>query len=167
IAERLKNSGNIVILRGEEGHPAAIERTQGVKEILATRAGIHLVAEAGCDWKRDKAEKQVTQWRQSGQHIDAILANNDEMALGAIDALKKANIPAGKIAVAGVDGTADALAAIRSGYLTMSFLQNANAQGKQALTDAKAFAGKQYAELYDWVPYELIIPSNVAEYAGQ
>ncbi|MGZ3304374.1 MAG: hypothetical protein ACXU8U_00820, partial [Asticcacaulis sp.] len=51
--------------------------------------------------------------------------------------------------------------------ITMSFLQNANAQGKQALTDAKAFAGKQYAELYDWVPYELIIPSNVAEYAGQ
>ncbi|MGZ3304260.1 MAG: substrate-binding domain-containing protein, partial [Asticcacaulis sp.] len=152
IAERLKNSGNIVILRGEEGHPAAIERTQGVKEILATRAGIHLVAEAGCDWKRDKAEAQVTQWLQSGQHIDAILANNDEMALGAIDALKKANIPAGKIAVAGVDGTADALAAIRSGYLTMSFLQNANAQSKQALTDAKAFAGKQYAELYDWVP---------------
>ncbi len=167
IADKINNTGNIVILRGEDGHPAAIGRTDGVKEILATRPNIHLVQEATGAWKREQGEQLVTQWLQSGQHIDAILANNDEMALGAIDALQKAKIPPGKIAVAGVDGTTDALAAIHSGYLTVSLLQNANAQGAQALADAKKFAGKQYAELYDWVPYELIIPSNVAKYAGQ
>ncbi len=89
------------------------------------------------------------------------------MALGAIASLQKHHIPPGKIAVAGVDGTADALAAIKSGYLTLSLLQNANAQGAQALADAKKFSAKQYAQLYDWVPYELIIPSNVQDYAGQ
>lgn len=167
IAEKIGNAGNIVILRGEDGHPAAAERTQGVKEILATRPGIHLVHEETGNWDRAQGEKLVTQWLQSGEPIAAILANNDEMALGAIDALQKAKIPPGKIYVAGVDGTADALAAIKSGYLTVSLLQNANAQGTQALIDAKKFAARQYAELYDWVPYELIIPSNLTQYAGQ
>ncbi len=164
IADKLNGTGNVVILRGEEGHPAAIERTEGVKEILAKRPGIHLIEEATGSWKREEGERLTTQWLSSGQKIDAILANNDEMALGAINALKKANIPPGKILVAGVDGTTDALEAIKGGYLTLSFLQNAKAQSAQALVDAKKFANKQYAEFYDWVPYELIIPSNVDSY---
>lgn len=165
IADKLHGAGNVVILRGEEGHPAAIERTEGVKEILAKQPGIHLVQEATGNWKRDQGEQLITQWLASGQHIDAILCNNDEMAMGAISALKKANIPAGKVLVAGVDGTPDALDAIRSGYLTLSLLQNAKAQGEQSLVDAKKFADKQYADVYDWVPYELILPSNVEQYA--
>ena len=165
IADRLHGAGNVVILRGEEGHPAAIERTQGVKEILAKQPGIHLVEEATGNWQRDQAEKLVTQWLSSGQPIDAILCNNDEMAVGAINALKKAHVPAGKVLVAGVDGTPDALDAIRSGYLTLSLLQNAKAQGEQSLVDAKKFANRQYADVYDWVPYELILPSNVEQYA--
>ena len=167
VAEKIGDKGNIVILRGQDGHPAAIERTQGVKEIVAGRPNIHLVEEATGDWSRAEGERLVTQWLNSGEHIDAVLANNDEMALGAITALKKAGIPPGKVIVAGVDGTADALAEIRSGYLTLSLLQNANAQGSEALIDAKKLADNQYAELYDWVPYELIIPSNLQKYAGQ
>ncbi len=167
IADKIGNAGNIVILRGENGHPAAIERTQGVKEILATKPGIKLLAEETGNWKRSEAERLVDGWLDAGQPINAIIANNDEMALGAIASLQKHHIPPGKIAVAGVDGTADALAAIKSGYLTLSLLQNANAQGAQALADAKKFSARQYAQLYDWVPYELIIPSNVQDYAGQ
>lgn len=167
IADKIGNTGNVAILRGEDGHPAAIERTQGVKEILATKPNITLVEEATGNWDRAQGEQLVTKWLQSGQPIKAILANNDEMALGAIDALQKAGKKPGEIQVAGVDGTTDALGAIRSGYLTLSLLQNARAQGAQALTDAKKFAGKQYAELYDWVPYELIIPTNIDQYAGQ
>ena len=167
IADKLNNTGNVVILRGENGHPAAIERTEGVKEILATRPGIKLIAEETGNWQRGQAEKLVDGWLDSGQPINAIIANNDEMAMGAIASLQKHHIPPGKIAVAGVDGTADALAAIKSGYLSLSLLQNANAQGEQALADAKKFSQKDYAQLYDWVPYELIIPSNVKDYAGQ
>lgn len=165
VADKLHDTGNVVILRGEDGHPAAIDRTQGVKEILARRPGLHVLQEATGNWKRDQAEQLVTQWLASGSHIDAILCNNDEMAIGAINALKKAKIPAGKVLVAGVDGTPDALDAIRSGYLTLSLLQNAKAQGEQSLVDAKKFANKQYADSYDWVPYELILPSNVEQYA--
>lgn len=167
VADKIGNAGNVVILRGEDGHPAAIERTQGVKEILATKPGITLVEEATGNWDRAQGEQLVTQWLQGGKPLKAILANNDEMALGAIDALKKAGKKPGDIYVAGVDGTADALLAINSGYLTLSLLQNARAQGAQALADAKKFVGKEYAELYDWVPYELIIPSNIQQYAGQ
>ncbi len=167
VADKIGNAGNVVILRGEDGHPAAIERTQGVKEILASKPDITLVEEATGNWDRTQGEQLVTRWLQGGKPLKAILANNDEMALGAIDALKKAGKKPGDIYVAGVDGTADALAAINSGYLTLSLLQNARAQGAQALADAKKFVGKEYAELYDWVPYELIIPSNIQQYAGQ
>lgn len=167
VADKIGNAGNVVILRGEDGHPAAIERTQGVKEILATKPDITLVEEATGNWDRAQGEQLVAQWLQGGKPLKAILANNDEMALGAIDALKKAGKKPGDIYVAGVDGTADALLAINSGYLTLSLLQNAQAQGAQALADAKKFVGKEYAELYDWVPYELIIPSNIQQYAGQ
>jgi ABC-type sugar transport system substrate-binding protein len=167
IADKIGNAGNVVILRGEDGHPAAIERTQGVKEILASKPNITLVEEATGNWDRAQGGTLVTQWLQGGKPISAILANNDEMALGAIDALKKAGKKPGEIYVAGVDGTADALTAINSGYLTLSLLQNARAQGAQALADAKKFVSKDYAELYDWVPYELIIPSNIQQYAGQ
>ncbi len=167
IADKIGNAGNVVILRGEDGHPAAVERTQGVKEILAGKPNITLVEEATGNWERAQGETLVAQWLQGGKPISAILANNDEMALGAIDALKKAGKKPGEIYVAGVDGTADALTAINSGYLTLSLLQNARAQGAQALADAKKFVSKDYAELYDWVPYELIIPSNIQQYAGQ
>ncbi len=167
ISEHINGAGNVVILRGEDGHPAAAQRTEGVKEILAQRPGIKIIEEATGNWKREEGERLVTDWLQKGEPINAILANNDEMAIGAIDALQKAHIPPGKVFVAGVDGTSDALDAMRSGYLTLSLLQSAHAQAVHALDDAKKFAGKQYAELYDWVPYELIIPSNLSQYAGQ
>jgi len=167
VADKIGNAGNVVILRGEDGHPAAVERTQGVKEILASKPDITLVEEATGNWDRAQGEQLVTQWLKDSKPIKAILANNDEMALGAIDALKKAGKKPGDVYVAGVDGTSDALTAINSGYLTLSLLQNARAQGAQALADAKKFVGKEYAELYDWVPYELIIPANIQQYAGQ
>ena len=165
IADKLHDAGNVVILRGEDGHPAAMARTQGVKEILARHPGIHVLHETTGNWQRDQAEHLVTQWLAEGRPIDAVLCNNDEMAIGAINALKKARIPAGKVLVAGVDGTPDALDAIRSGYLTLSLLQNAKAQGAQSLVDAKKFATRQYADAYDWVPYGLILPTNVEQYA--
>ena len=167
IGNQIKDSGNVVILRGEDGHPAARDRTAGVKEIIAAKPGLHLVKEATGNWSRDQGEKLVTQWLADGVHIDAIAANNDEMALGAIDALKKAGYKPGQIAVGGVDGTAFALDAIKSGYLTMSVLQNAKAQAEQALNDAAKFANKDYAQLYDWVPYEVIIPANADKYAAK
>ncbi len=89
------------------------------------------------------------------------------MALGAIDALQKAGYKPGQVAVAGVDGTSAALDAIRAKWLTMSVLQSAKAQAQVALEDAAKFARKDYAQLYDWVPYEVIIPSNVEEFAAK
>ena len=167
VAEKIKDSGNVVILRGEDGHPAARDRTAGVKEIIDSKPGLHLVKEATGNWSRDQGEQLVTQWLGEGVHIDAIAANNDEMALGAVAALQKAGYKPGQVAVGGVDGTVFALDAIKSGYLTMSVLQNAKAQAQQALNDAAKFANKDYAQLYDWVPYEVIIPANVDKYAAK
>jgi len=167
LSSKIGGQGNVVILRGEDGHPAARDRTAGVKEVLATKPGIHVVEEATGNWKREDAEKLVTQWLNQGVHIDAVAANNDEMALGAIAALQKAGYKPGQVAVGGTDGTSFGLEAIKSGYLTLSILQNAKAQARQAFIDAAKFANNEYAQLYDWVPYELIIPSNVDSYAAK
>ncbi|EGF93182.1 putative rhizopine-binding protein [Asticcacaulis biprosthecium C19] len=161
LSRQIGDSGNVVILRGEEGHPAARDRTIGVKEILATKPGIKVVAEATGNWKREQAEELIGQWLDEGKVINAIAANNDEMALGAIDALQARGYKPGQIAIGGVDGTTFALDAVKSGWLTMSVLQNAEAQAQQTLVDAVKFANKEYAQLYDWVPYQVIIPSNV------
>ncbi|MBW8882017.1 MAG: substrate-binding domain-containing protein [Asticcacaulis sp.] len=167
VGSQINNTGNVVILRGEDGHPAARDRTAGVKEIIAAKPGLKLVHNETGGWKRANAEQLVAGWLAAGEHIDAIVANNDDMALGAIDALQKAGYKPGQVVVAGVDGTPGALDAIRSKWMTMSVLQNAKAQAQVAFEDAVKFVKKDYAQLYDWVPYEVIIPSNVETFASR
>lgn len=167
VSSQIKDTGNVVILRGEDGHPAARDRTAGTKEIIAAKPGLKLVKDVTGNWKREDAERLVTGWLNDGLHIDAVIANNDNMALGAIDALQKAGYKPGQVVVAGVDGTSEALDAIRSHWMAMSVLQNATAQANQAFDDAVKFAKKDYAQLYDWVPYEVIIPSNVEQFAAK
>jgi ABC-type sugar transport system substrate-binding protein len=164
LADKLKDKGNVVVLRGEDAHPATKGRTQGVKEILAIKPGLKLIAEASGNWGRAEAERLIAKWLSEGKRIDAVAANNDEMALGAIDALRKAGFKPGDVFVGGVDGTKDALEAMKFQYLTVTLLQNAKAQALHAVSDAKKFAQGATPQLYDWVAYELIIPSNVEQY---
>lgn len=159
LAQRLGDRGNVAILRGKDSDNAAQERTAGVKEILAQRPGLKLLAEASADWSRRQAQDQVTAWLRSGLKFDAIAANNDEMALGAVAALKAAGL-SGKILVGGVDGTSDGIAAVKSGDLSVSVLQDAPLQGAQAVNDAVKLARGEYVQPYDWVPHQLILPAR-------
>ncbi len=165
LSDKIGGGGDIGILRGVDGHPAARDRTIGVKEIVAAQSGLKIVREVTCEWQRDKAASVVSGWFSEGLNITAIAANNDQMALGAIDALKARGMTPGQVAVGGVDGTTEALEEIRSGWLTVSLLQNAKAQAERAMADADKFAKGEYAQLYDWVPYQLIIPANVDRFA--
>ncbi|MFC6775039.1 substrate-binding domain-containing protein [Methylobacterium gregans] len=159
LAQRLGDRGNVAILRGKDSDNAAQERTAGVKEILGQRPGLQLLAEASADWSRRQAQDQVTAWLRSGLRFDAIAANNDEMALGAVAALKAAGL-AGKVLVGGVDGTSDGIAAVKSGDLSVSVLQDAPLQGAQAVKDAVKLARGEYVQPYDWVPHQLILPGR-------
>ncbi|KQQ06697.1 hypothetical protein ASF59_23715 [Methylobacterium sp. Leaf121] len=159
LAERLGDRGNVAILRGKDSDNAAQERTAGMKEILGQRPRLSLLAEASANWNRQQAQDQVKAWLQSGLKLDAIAANNDEMALGAAAALKAAGL-SGKVLVGGVDGTSDGIAAVKSGELWVSVLQDAQMQGSQAAIDAMKLARGEYVQPYDWVPHGLILASR-------
>ena len=105
-------------------------------------------------------------WIQSGDQIDVVCANNDEMALGAIQALKDANL-LDNVLVGGVDATEDALAAMQAGDLEVTVFQDADGQGGGGVDAAVKLANGETVETDDGVvdiPYVLVTPENIDEY---
>ncbi|HEX4618370.1 MAG TPA: sugar ABC transporter substrate-binding protein, partial [Steroidobacteraceae bacterium] len=133
VCRLLGGKGDIVVLMGELSNQSARQRTQDVKDVIARPAcrGIRVLDQQAANWKRTEAADLMTNWLSSGVHPAAVVANDDEMAIGAIQALKQARLLQGTI-VAGIDATPDALAAMKSGELRVTVFQNAPAQGRGA-----------------------------------
>ena len=116
-------------------------------------------------WSRTQGQDITMNWLSSGTKYDAIISNNDEMAIGAINALKAARKWTPKTIVAGIDATPDGLASMKSGELKVSVYQNASGQGQQAVAAALKLAKKQPVDRYVNVPFELVTPENMNQYA--
>ena len=106
----------------------------------------------------------MTNWLSAGLEFDAVISNNDEMAIGAIQALKTAGISMDDMIVGGVDATADALAAMEAGDLDVTVFQNAAGQGGGAVDTALKLARGEATEQKVFVPFELVTPANLADY---
>lgn len=156
LAQMLNGSGSVAILSGHPAHAGSALRTQGVKEVLQEFPDLHLVAEGVADWNRAKARALVAGWLARGTTIDAIAANNDEMALGAAEAVEAAGIPAGRILIGGVDAIPDAIAAMQRKRLAVTIHQDAAIQGGRAVDDALALIRHEPVQQYDWTPFELV-----------
>ena len=165
LAKLVNNQGNVAILQGDPANEAAQLRTKGCKDV-AESLGMKVVKEQAGNWYRDKGLSITENWIQSGEKIDVICANNDEMALGAIQALKNA----GKlkdVKVGGVDATADALRAMKAGELSVSVFQDAKGQGAGGVdTIIKSYNGETNPGFVN-VPYELVTPDNMADYENK
>jgi len=109
----------------------------------------------------------MTNWLSTGEKPDVVFANNDESALGAIIAMKAANISMDDVVVVGVDATADALQFMKSGDLDVTVFQNANAQGGGGLDAAVALAKGQKVDRVVYIPFELVTPANADAYIGK
>jgi inositol transport system substrate-binding protein len=96
-----------------------------------------------------------------------VLANNDEMALGAIQAMKAAGIDMASVIVSGVDATQDALASMQAGELDITVFQNAAAQGGGALDAAVKLAAGEAVEQKVYIPFELVTPANIDNYLSK
>jgi ABC-type sugar transport system substrate-binding protein len=94
-----------------------------------------------------------------------VCANNDEMALGAINALKAANI-LDKVWVGGVDATSEALAAMEAGELEVTVFQDAKGQGAGGVQAAVDLVGGKAVADYVDIPYVLVTPANIADFQG-
>ena len=180
VVKKLNGKGNVVIFDGPVGQSAQIERSQGIKNVLAKYPNVKVLEEKTANWSRTEALNLMQNWLTGhpGQ-INGIIGENDEMALGAIKALQAANIDPASMAIAGIDGVSDAINAVKSGQMA-SILQDANAQAQGALDLAlRAKLGssyqpqssiwKQYADKMSWddgtaknyaVPWTVVTKGN-------
>ena len=164
LAKLAGGKGNVAILSGDLSQEAAQLRTQGCKDVIAKNPGMKLVKEASGMWTRDKGQSIMENWLQSGEQIDVVCANNDEMALGAINAIK-ADGKLDKILVGGVDATGDALAAMEKGELEVTVFQDAAGQGGGAVAAGVKLAKGEKLDTYNIdIPYQLVTPDNMSKF---
>ncbi|KQU87725.1 rhizopine-binding protein [Ensifer sp. NM-2] len=163
------SDAQVYILMGDLAHQASRDRTSSVKETLAAGdcKGVTIADEQSAAWTRTNAMDLTTNWITAGRPIDVVFANNDEMAIGAIQALKAAGVSTDDVIIVGIDATQDALAAMAAGDLDVTVFQNAKGQSASAVDAAAALAQGKSIEKAVWVPFELVTPKNMAEYAHQ
>jgi ribose transport system substrate-binding protein/inositol transport system substrate-binding protein len=161
-----KKEAKVVVLMGELSNQASRMRTQAIKDVIATPDCnfMSIAEEQVGNWSRTQGSDLVTNWLSAGVKFDAVLANNDEMAIGAIQALKAANVPMDQVVVGGIDATQDALAAMAAGDLDVTVFQNAAGQGKGAVDAALKLAKGESVEKKVYVPFELVTPANLKNY---
>ncbi|EJL92898.1 MULTISPECIES: sugar ABC transporter substrate-binding protein [Pseudomonas] len=161
LAEKMGGKGDIVILLGDLANNSTTNRTKGVKEVLTKYPNIKIEQEQSGIWSRDKGMTLVNDWLTQGRKFDAVVSNNDEMAIGAAMALQQAGVAKGSVLIAGVDGTPDGLNAVKKGSLLVSVFQDAKGQADGSIDTAVKMAKNEPVEPAVWVPYRLITLQNV------
>lgn len=173
VCRLLKGKGKLMILMGGLSFQQTRFRTEAAEEVLKTPecSGINVEDKQAGDWSRISGNNIVSNWITAGLKPDAIIANNDEMALGAIQALDAAKIPVGvgkdKVVVAGIDATQDALASIKDGKMAASVFQDAKGQGAGAVIAIDKMIKGQPVKPEIFIPFELVTPANADSYANR
>ena len=164
LGKAMGGKGNLVILIGELSDEPAHGRTDGIKQVVKEQfPNIKVTREQTGHWKREPGKTIMEDWLASGQQIDGVAANNDEMALGALQAIKAAR-KIDKIPVGGTDGTHDALESMDKGELNNTVFQDPVAQGEEAVNAAYLLVKKEpNPKIVDdnvWIPYQKITKEN-------
>src|SRR6202789_828715 len=166
ICKLLGGKGDILVIEGELSNQAAVQRTKDIHEVIATPEckGMKIIAEQTAVWDRTKAQNLMTNWLSKGMKFDAVVSNNDEMAVGALQAMKSAGVDTKKAIVGGVDATQDALASMKAGDLKVTVFQDAAGQGKGAVDAALALAAGKPVEKKVYIPFQLVTPANMDQF---
>ncbi|MGP0818306.1 substrate-binding domain-containing protein [Serratia sp. CY81489] len=163
LAKKMNYRGNVAILMGALSNEETRERTRAVEAVIAKHKELKVVEKQTAKWQRNEAVDVVSGWLLNGVPIDAIAANNDEMAIGAIMALKQAK--KNGVLVAGIDGTPDGLQSIKNGDLAVTIFQDAKAQAIGAVQVTRAMLDHAKTESYNWVPYATVTRENYPQFA--
>lgn len=166
ICKMLGGKGKAVVMMGELSNQAARMRTKDIHDVIATEEckGIEIVEEQTANWSRTQGSDLMTNWLSAGLEFDAVISNNDEMAIGAIQALKAAGRSMDSVVIGGIDATQDALAAMAAGDLDVTVFQNAAGQGKGSVDAALKLAKGEPVEKKVYIPFELVTKDNLAQY---
>jgi len=144
VIDSFPNGARILLITGQLGSSPSIDRTRGIKEGLAAAGEkFQIVAEQTGTWKREQG-LTVTQnvlTSLGGQSLQAIVAESDEMALGALEALRSSKVTGVK--VIGFDATPEALKSVHDGELAATVEQSPVSQARAALRQLVAHIRKQ------------------------
>ena len=163
VLEKMNCEGNVVIIEGPKGGSGEIQRGEGNDKAIAEcgPGKVKVLERKTANWSRAEAMPLMENWLQKHRgKINGVIAQNDEMALGAIEAIKGAGLEVNSFAIAGVDGVSDAIYAVKDGEM-VSILQDANAQMQGSIDIAmksvkgdayqpKSAIWQQYADQLKW-----------------
>lgn len=162
IADKLDGKGNVAIMRGPMGCDAEIDRGDGAMMVFDQYPDMKVVFDQTANWSREEGMSLMENWIQTGTKIDAVLAQNDEMALGALQAIQSAGLQ-DQIVVTGVDGIQDAFNSIKDGGLYATGFGDAVKIGRTAVDLAykKITTGEGGGAN---IGFDLVTKDNVDEY---
>ena len=164
LSEAIHGEGEILVLQGKTGSSASRERGQGFEEGLKDSPNIKVVAKQTAEFERVKGLDVTTNLLQAHPNIKAIFAENDEMALGAIEALGD---KAGKdVIVVGFDGVEDALKAIKEGTMYASIAQQPADMAAQAVVEASKLLKGEAATKEMQVDVVTVTKDNVDKFSS-
>lgn len=167
IAKNIGTKGKFCVLYGVMGHSGQIGRWEGLKSSLLDKyPGWTLLAAQTGNWERDQGLSITEDWLQRYKDIDVIAAQNDEMALGAIQAVKEAGRQ-NTVKVLGIDATPDGIAAVQNGDMTITVFQDFVAQGEKSVETAVGLIeGKTYPK-HVVTPFVEVDPANIMQFKAK
>ena len=160
VVDAIGGKGNVVILEGPIGTSAQLERLQGNMNVLAKHPDVKILAQKPANWNREQALSTMENWLQTyPDQINGVIAHNDEMALGAIQAMEAKGV---KLPVGSVDAIKDACQAIKDCRLDATVFQDAHLEGRLGVRVAYQVAtGNPPPERLNFIKMELITKDNV------
>ena len=165
MAKHLKQGAKIVYFLGDSTQASARERWAGFKEAcLDKRPDITLLASTDAAWNKTEAMKSMTLWLSVFPQIDAIVAGNDDMALGGLAAMKGAGRFSSDVLVSGVDASDAALKAVAAGEMVQTIKQDADASAVTIMDLVKKMVQGGQTTDDEKVPFIEITKANVAQF---
>lgn len=157
VIELMGGAGNVVILEGPLGQSAQIERREGNLQAIEAAEGVNILEMQTANWSRAEALSRMENWLVAhGGEINGVIGQNDEMALGAIQALQARGMNPTDMPLSGIDGISDALLAVQDGTLNFSLLQDARGQAEGSLDVLlREIIGEDYEPMGQlWTQYD-------------
>lgn len=164
MAAKLPKNAQILYLQGTPGLYHSKERLEGfTKACLDKRPDVKLLASLPGNYDRGQGMQITEDWIERFPKFDAVIAANDQMALGALEALKTAGRLKG-VMISGIDGTTDALNAIKAGEMSQTIFQNAQGQAAAAYRVVESIKGGSAPPPEVIVPFASITKENLGNY---
>ncbi len=157
------------LMNGQLSNQAAVQRSKDVYDVIGMDMCnfMTIIDEQPANWSRDEAQDLMTNWLSSGEEFDFVLANNDEMAIGAIQAMKAAGLDMAEIQVGGVDASQDALVVMSAGDYDVTVFQDSVGQGTGSIDAALKLIAGEKVDQKVYIPFKLVTPANMNEFLSK